>query len=128
MKKLNYDTVVVGAGAAGIGAALALYCAVLPALNGFAELGAVIFVICFAMAWLFPEPEQGMARMGLLVPVFVLSGMGGEHFAPQQMLSGGVGLICAALGAALIFSILDPSEKEEGRVSEEDTGEGAKTL
>jgi len=100
--------------AAGIGAALALYCAVLPALNGFAELGAVIFVLCFAMAWLFPEPEQGMARMGLLVPVFVLSGMGGEHLAPQQMLSGGVGLICAALGSALIFSVLDPSEKEEG--------------
>jgi hypothetical protein len=57
------------------------------------------------MAWVFPAPEQGMARMGLLMPVFVLSGMGGEHFGPQGVLSGGVGLLCAALAVALLFTL-----------------------
>ena len=91
--------------AAGVAGALALYCVVLPALNGFGDLAVVIFGLAFAMAWAFPTPEQGMARMGLLVPIFVLSGMGGEHFGPQGLLSGGVGLLCAALAATLAFGL-----------------------
>ncbi len=100
--------------AAGMAAALALYCAVLPALRGAGELAAAIFALSFSMAWFLPEPEQGMARMGLLMPVFVLSGMGGLHFSPQSLLSGGVGLMCAALAAALMFTIVDPSERRAG--------------
>lgn len=97
--------------AAGIAAALVLYCAVLPVLNGFAELAAVLFALCFAMAWLFPEPEQGMARMGLLMPIFVLSGIGGLHFAPQTMLSVSVGLLCSALAVAGVFELAGEGEK-----------------
>ena len=99
--------------AAGIAAALALYCAVLPVLNGFAELGAVLFALCFAMAWLFPAPEQGMARMGLLMPIFVLSGIGGLHFAPQAMLSAAVGLLCSALAVAGVFELADIGKGEK---------------
>ena len=95
--------------AAGVLAALLFYGAVLPWLNGFGELALAIFALSFAMAWAFPEPEQGMARMGLLIPVFVHSGMGGEHFGPQGVLSGGVGLLCAALAATLVFTVMPPS-------------------
>ena len=82
----------------------------MPELDGFAALGAVIFALAFAMAWAFPAPEQGMARMGLLMPVFVLSGMGGFHFGPQGVLSGGVGLLCAALAVALVFTLAGRGE------------------
>lgn len=95
--------------AAGLAAALVLY-GVLPRLGGLGELAAVIFALSFCMAWVLPAPEQGMARMGLLLPVFVLSGMGGEHFSPQGLLSGGMGLLCAALGATLVFSVVDPAQ------------------
>ena len=91
--------------AAGVALAVWLYCVAMPGLDGFAGLGAVIFALSFGMAWAFPLPEQGMARMGLLMPVFVLSGMGGEHFDPQGVLSGGVGLLCAALAVTLVFSL-----------------------
>ena len=91
--------------AVGVLTALWLYCVVMPELDGFAALGAVIFALAFAMAWAFPAPEQGMARMGLLMPVFVLSGMGGFHFGPQGVMSGGVGLLCAALAVALVFTL-----------------------
>ena len=91
--------------AAGVGAALALYVLVMPALSGFAELGAVIFAFSFGMAWVLPRPEQGMARMGLLLPVFVLSGMGGEHFTPQGLLSGAAGLMSAAFTVSAVFML-----------------------
>ena len=96
--------------AVGVLTALWLYCVVMPELDGFAALGAVIFALAFAMAWAFPAPEQGMARMGLLMPVFVLSGMGGFHFGPQGVLSGGVGLLCAALAVALVFTLAGRGE------------------
>lgn len=96
--------------AAGVAASLWLYVCVLPVLDGFIQLGMVIFGLSFLMAWLLPEPEQGMARMGLLMPVFVLSGMGGEVFGPQGFLSGALGLLCAALTVAVIFSFLVRTE------------------
>jgi len=97
--------------AAGMAAALVLYCAVLPRLSGFEELGVVIFVLCFVMAWMFPRTEQGMARMGALLPVFVLSGLGGEVFGPSAFLGGVVGLMCAALAVTMLFSLVPPAAK-----------------
>ncbi|MBR3881598.1 MAG: FUSC family protein [Mailhella sp.] len=97
--------------AAGMAASMFLYCAVLPRLSGFEELGVVIFALCFVMAWLFPLPEQGMARMGALMPVFVLSGLGGEVIGPAAFLGGVVGLMCAALAVTLLFSVVPPVAK-----------------
>lgn len=90
--------------AVGIPAALWLY-GVLPRLSGWQELAALTFASAFAMAWILPEPEQGMARMGVLMPVFVLSGLGGEVFGPQDVLSGAAGLLCAALAVSLLFQL-----------------------
>lgn len=91
----------------GIGAALFLYSVVLPQLPGFPELAAVIFALAFLMAFLLPEPEQGMARMGLLMPVFVLSGVGGENFGPEAFASASAGLLCSALTVSLIAFLLE---------------------
>ena len=92
--------------AAGIMLALFLYAAILPRLVGFMELGGVIFFLSFTMAWLLPLPEQGMARMGMLLPVFVLSGAGGEVLSPAGFLAGATGLLCAALGVSLVFYMM----------------------
>lgn len=92
--------------AAGILVAFILYADVLPRLVGFPELGLVVFFLTFTMAWILPRPEQGMARMGTLLPVFVLSGVGGEIFSPEGFLAGATGLLCAALGVGLVFYVL----------------------
>ena len=94
----------IAAFAVGIPAALWLY-GVLPRLAGWEELAALTFAAAFSMAWILPRPEQGMARMGVLMPVFVLSGLGGEVFGPESMLNGAAGLLCAALAVSLIFQM-----------------------
>lgn len=93
---------------AGNAAALFLYSEMLPRLSGIVELGLVIFFLAFSMAWLLPKPEQGMARMGVLMPVLVLSGIGGEVFSPPGVLAGAVALQCSALAVSLIFYVMEP--------------------
>ena len=92
--------------AVGIPLSIWLYASVLPQLSGYGQLGAVMFTAAFLMAWLLPAPEQGMARMGVLMPVFVLSGLGGEVFPPGGVMSGAAGLLCSALAVSLIFNIM----------------------
>ena len=92
--------------AAGILVALILYAEILPRLAGFPELGLVMFFLAFTMAWILPRPEQGMARMGTLLPVFVLSGAGGEILSPEGFLAAATGLLCAALGVGFVFYVL----------------------
>lgn len=92
--------------AVSIPVALWMYAAVIPQLSGYGQLGALIFGAAFVMAWFLPAPEQGMARMGTLMPVFVLSGLGGEVFGPEGVMNGAAGLLCAALAVSLIFYLL----------------------
>lgn len=88
---------------AGIAAAFVLYSAVIPSLSGPAGLGTLVFVLSFGMAWVLPAPEQSMARMGALMPVLILSGLGGETFSPQDMLGGAAALFCSALSVSLLY-------------------------
>ena len=92
--------------AVGIPLSIWMYAAVIPQLSGYGQLGAVTFTAAFLMAWMLPAPEQGMARMGALMPVFVLSGLGGEVFPPEGVMSGAAGLLCSALAVSLIFYLM----------------------
>ena len=52
-------------GSAGVGV---VYVFVMPHLSGYAELAVLIFSFTFAIYYLFAQPQQGMARLGALIP------------------------------------------------------------
>ena len=59
-------------GSAGVGM---LYVFVMPHLSGFAELGMLIFILTFAIYYLFSQPRQGLARLGAMIPFLSFTGI-----------------------------------------------------
>jgi uncharacterized membrane protein YccC len=52
-----------------------LYVFVMPHLSGFVELGLLIFSWTFAVFYLWPEPRQGLARLGALLPFLAFTNL-----------------------------------------------------
>jgi len=59
-----------------------VYVFVMPHLSGFVELGLLIFSWTFAIFYLWPEPRQGLARLGALIPFLAFT-----NFQNQQTYS-----------------------------------------
>jgi uncharacterized membrane protein YccC len=59
-------------GSAGVGL---VYVFVMPHLSGYAELAVLIFSFTFAIYYLFAQPQQGMARLGAMLPFIVFTSL-----------------------------------------------------
>jgi len=56
-----------------------VYILVMPRLSGFAALGTLIFVLTFAIAYLFPDPRQVVARSAGLMIFALVADIGNEQ-------------------------------------------------
>ncbi len=59
-------------GSAGVGL---VYVFVMPHLSGYAELAVLIFSFTFAIYYLFAQPQQGMARLGAMLPFIAFTSL-----------------------------------------------------
>jgi uncharacterized membrane protein YccC len=75
----------------------ALYVFVMPHLSGYAELGLLIFIWTFAIYYLFNQPQQGMARLGAIIPFIVLTSLENQQTYNFAVYANSTAMIMLAL-------------------------------
>lgn len=90
--------------ALGCFAAFPLYFGIMPLMTSFSQLGVMMFMLVFAISWVFYQQRLTIVRIGLLLPWFAISGLTNEHeFAPDMFFTGVLTLLIGVFVISLIF-------------------------
>jgi len=90
-----------------------LYVFVMPHLSGYAELGLLIFIWTFAIYYLFNQPQQGMARLGAIIPFIVLTSLENQQTYNFADLANSTAMIMLALVLIVATEYLFNSPRPE---------------
>ena len=97
-------------GSAGVGL---LYVFVMPHLSGFAELGVLIFTMTFAIYYLFAQPQQGMARLGAMIPFLTFTSLQNQQTYNFADLANSTAMIMLAIALIVATEYLFTSPRPE---------------
>ena len=90
-----------------------LYVFVLPQLSGFAELGALIFMVTFATWYLFSKPAQALVKMAVIISFMVLMSIQNEQSYSFASYANSVAMLLLACVVAIAVSYVPPSSRPE---------------
>jgi uncharacterized membrane protein YccC len=91
----------------------ALYVFVMPHLSGYAELGLLIFIWTFAIYYLFAQPQQGMARLGAIIPFIVLTSLENQQTYNFAGYANSTAMIMLAIALIVATEYLFTSPRPE---------------
>lgn len=97
-------------GSAGVGV---LYVFVMPHLSGFAELGMLIFIVTFAIYYLFAQPQQGMARLGAMIPFLTFTSLQNQQTYSFADFANSTAMIMLAIALIIAMEYLFTSSRPE---------------
>jgi uncharacterized membrane protein YccC len=97
-------------GSAGVGV---LYVFVMPHLSGFAELGMLIFIVTFAIYYLFAQPQQGMARLGAMIPFLTFTSLQNQQTYSFADFANSTAMIMLAIALIIAMEHLFTSPRPE---------------
>jgi len=97
-------------GSAGVGV---LYVFVMPHLSGFVELGMLIFIVTFAIYYLFAQPQQGMARLGAMIPFLTFTSLQNQQTYSFADFANSTAMIMLAIALIVATEYLFTSPRPE---------------
>lgn len=89
------------------------YVFVMPQLSGFAELGAMIFVVTAAIYYLFSEPRQGLMKSACIIAFLVLISVQNEQSYNFAAYANSVAMIMLAVALLVVMSYIPASPRPE---------------
>ena len=89
------------------------YVFVMPQLSGFAELGAMIFVVTAAIYYLFSAPRQGLMKSACIIAFLVLISVQNEQSYNFAAYANSVAMIMLAVSLLVVMSYIPTSPRPE---------------
>jgi uncharacterized membrane protein YccC len=90
-----------------------LYVFVMPQLSGFAGLGVLIFAWTFAIYYLFAQPQQGMVRLGALIPFLSFTSLENQQTYSFAGFANDTAMIMLAIALIVAMEYLFTSPRPE---------------
>lgn len=97
-------------GSASVGV---LYVFVMPHLSGFTELGVLIFTITFVIYYLFAHPQQGLMRLGAIIPFLVFTSLENQQTYSFAGFANSTAMIMLAIVLIIAMEYLFTSPRPE---------------